>query len=101
MALVGHIEGEQRGVVGVEILCQTLLEIGEEDLVIGHVLPFLNELVVVVVREEVVVQPQVGVDVLAVIEPVPAGVGACLLYTSPYAVGTGGNLALPGGALFL
>ena len=73
MALVGDVEGEEGGLVGGKVLGEPRLQIGEEHVVVGHILPFGDELLVVVVGEEVVIQAQVGVHRQAVVEPVPAG----------------------------
>ena len=56
MALVSHVEGEEGGVVGLEVFRQPVLQVREKHIVIGHVCVLLHELVVVVVREEVVIQ---------------------------------------------
>src|SRR5699024_2949385 len=76
VALVGDVEGEEGIVAGGEVFPQALLQVGEVDVIVGHVLPLLNELLIVVFGEEVIVQAQVGVDVDAVVVPPQAGVGA-------------------------
>ena len=74
MALVGDGEGEQRG-VRLQPLRHRVGQVGQEQVVVEGGGRAVHR-AVVVLREAVLVEAQVAVDVLAVVEPVVAGVPA-------------------------